>query len=132
MARTRLVVTKYYLAMRHYSEMELQKSKTVLLQNVLMNPSNWQKISDILHESSLVPSRDGSVVPVSRYREHFTEIPWWVLQPPLRLLAHIMEGRVKILETLKIWRNYKLFSPIFMNLQTLYSTVDYIEQNCHV
>ena len=45
----------------------------------------------------------------------------------------MMEGRVRILETYpKSEEIIKLLSPVFMQLQTLYSTSDYAEQNCHV
>ena len=74
-----------------------------------------------------VSSRDGSVGPVSRYRYHFTVL---ILQPPLHSLTHIIEGRGERLlnrNIPKIWRNYKLLSPIFRHLQTLYSTLDYVE-----
>ena len=54
------------------------------------------------------------------------------LQPPLRLSAHILEGKPKVLRTCPKTKNYKLLSHILCILQTLYSTCDYVEQNCHV
>ena len=54
-----------------------------------------------------------------------------ILQLPLRLSAHIMEGKLKILETNpkseKIISFYTIFSCI---LQILYSTSNYIELDC--
>ena len=58
--------------------------------------------------------------------KHYDEI----LQLPLHLCTLIMEGRVKIVET--YLKSEELLSPICMHLQALYSTSDYVEQNCHV
>ena len=56
-----------------------------------------------------------------------------ILQPPLRLSAHIMEGRVEILVTNPKAEEIISFYPIFSCIsKTLYSTSDYVEQNCHV
>ena len=55
-----------------------------------------------------------------------------ILQLPLRLSAHKMEGKPKILRINPKSEEIISFYPIFLCiLQTLYSISDYIEQNCH-
>ena len=56
-----------------------------------------------------------------------------ILQPPPRLSAHIMEGKPKISGTNPKPEEITSFYPILLCiLHTLYSTSDYVEQNCHV
>ena len=81
-----------------------------------------------------VYTRDGSVGSVvSIPRAFYWDTATRFLQLPLCLSTHLIDRGLKILEMYpKIWRNYKLLSPIFIHLQTLYSTGDYVEQNCPV
>ena len=39
------------------------------------SPMKWERGQMLASECLMLFSRDGSVGPVSRYREHFTEIP---------------------------------------------------------
>ena len=65
----------------------------------------------ILHNS-----RDGSVCLVTRYQEQFIKYRDDILQPPLRLSPHIMEGKLEILGTNpKSGKNSKLLSNIFVH-----------------
>ena len=53
-----------------------------------------------------------------------------ILQPPLHLSAHIMEGKPKILGTNPKSEEIISFYPIFLCI--LRTCSDYVQQNCHV
>ena len=77
-----------------------------------------QFISDFFSFMMAV-TRDGSVGPVSQYREHFTEIPRQHLKTATSLISTLMEGRSKILETYPKSEEIISFYPdIFVDLQS--------------
>ena len=71
-------------------------------------------------------NRDGSVGIESIVVKYCDKI----LKPPPCLLTHIMDGRVKVLETYPKSEEIISFYPIFSSIYRLLQR--YIEQNCHV
>ena len=61
----------------------------------------------------LLVRSDGLVAPVSQYRKHFTEIQHNILQLPSPLPTHIIEGKLKILETNPVSEETAHFYPTF-------------------
>ena len=82
-----------------------------------------QNLTWIFVSLKCVLIRDGSVGPVSRYREHFTEILWWDFTTATSLISIYNVGTVKILETYPKSEEIIRFYPQFSCICRLYTVL---------
>ena len=73
---------------------------------------------------------DGSGGLVFLYRKHLLNYPDETLQPLVYLSAHVIKGKLKLLDTYPKSEEITHFIPYFYTLAAFCS--DFVQQNCHI